>query len=52
MPIPDTDLHRTLEFEWSRMDTPKDMCLVKEIGVCAQNMITILGSIVSIIRGT
>ena len=35
-----------------RMDTPKDMCLVKEIGVHAQNMITILGSIVSIIRGT
>ena len=31
-----------------QMDTKKDKCL-KEIGLCAQDMITILGSIVNII---
>ena len=34
-----------------RMDAKKDLCL-KEIGLCAQNMITILSSIVNMIGGT
>ena len=33
-----------------RMDTKKHMCS-KEIGLCAQNILTIMGSVVNIIAG-
>ena len=33
-----------------RMDTKKYMCS-KEIGLCAQNILTIMGSVVNIIAG-
>lgn len=45
-------LIRHLNLSGPRMDTPKDMCSVKEIEVHAQNTKTILGSIVIIIRGS
>ena len=36
---------------WLQEQIPKDMCF-KEIGLCPQNLITILGLIVNILGGT
>ena len=49
-------INRTSIFEWyvvryaSRNGRHKDVCL-NEIGLCAHNMLTILGSIINIIGG-
>ena len=54
IPNSDTLLHRTPKFEWfvvwcgSKNGHQKGITCSKEIGVHAQNMITILGSIVNI----
>ena len=56
MPMSITYFYRTLVFEWYviwrglKNKYKKDMCL-KEIGLCAQNMITILSSTINIIGG-